>query len=53
MLDLIEKAFPEKLNEWKPKLVKMIPSYGKKLTDDKELAKKVREWSHGVLGLKL
>lgn len=27
MLDLIEKCFPENLEEWKPKIQKMIPSY--------------------------
>ncbi len=53
MLDLLKKAFPQKINssQWESKLQEMIPSYGKKLSGDVELTKKVREWSHKILEL--
>jgi len=40
MLSLVEKCFPAKLEEWRPKLTEMIPSYGTQLSDDPELAEK-------------
>lgn len=53
MLNVLEKCFPEKLNgEWKDKLLEMIPSYGQKLSENPELAKKVRANSKEKLELK-
>jgi malate dehydrogenase (quinone) len=40
MLSLIEKCFPDKIAAWTPELTKMVPSYGKQLSDDPKLAKK-------------
>jgi len=40
MLGLVEKCFPERMDAWKPRLVEMIPSYGKQLSEDPELAGK-------------
>jgi len=38
MLGLVEKCFPAKMDEWRPKLAGMIPSYGTQLSDDPALA---------------
>ena len=52
MLEVMEECFPELMQstEWKEKLAEMIPSYGKSLKDDKELTKRVRDLTFGVLG---
>ncbi|MBH9580519.1 L-lactate dehydrogenase (quinone) [Staphylococcus felis] len=42
-LEVLEKNFSEYTSEWKPKLQKMIPSYGQSLIDDVELLKKIRK----------
>jgi malate dehydrogenase (quinone) len=53
MLEVMEECFPElmQLNEWKEKLEEMIPSFGKHLADDKELANKIKNTSNSVLGI--
>ena len=38
MVGLIEKCFPHRLEGWRDGLVKLIPSYGVALADDRELA---------------
>ncbi len=52
MLELMEECFPELMQskEWKEKLEKMIPSYGKSLIGDKELTKRIRDFTFDVLG---
>jgi len=52
MLEVMEECFSELMQstEWKTKLAEMIPSYGKSLKDDKELTKRVRDFTFGVLG---
>jgi malate dehydrogenase (quinone) len=40
MLGLIEKCFPDRMPGWTPQLTKMIPSYGKQLSEDPALAAK-------------
>jgi len=52
MLEVMEECFPELMQskEWKEKLGEMFPSYGKSLKDDKELTKRVRDFTFGVLG---
>ena len=45
MLEIIEKCFPE----YTDSIPELIPSYGKKLSDDKALTQEVREWSHKIL----
>lgn len=53
MLNVLEKCFPEKLHgEWKEKLMEMIPSYGQKLSENRELTEKVRAYSKQKLELK-
>lgn len=52
MLEVMEECFPELMQskEWKEKLGEMFPSYGKSLKDDKELTKRVRDFTFRVLG---
>lgn len=51
MLGLIETCFPQKLDEWKPKLKKMIPSYGVELSDKPELIAKIKSSTMKALEL--
>ena len=52
MMQVIEKCFPHQLeNEWKEKLLEIIPSYGQKLSENKELAEKVRNYTKEKLEL--
>ncbi len=55
MLDLLGRCFKNKINtpEWQSKLKEMIPSYGKALGKEAELAGKLREETSKVLGLTL
>jgi len=54
MLTLLDNCFPEKIvsGEWKEKFQKMIPSHGQSLAKNPELHAEIRNWTHGVLGLK-
>jgi malate dehydrogenase (quinone) len=53
MLQLLEKSHGSSLHGVRgEKLVEMIPSYGKKLTDDVLLTHKVQAWTDEVLGLR-
>ena len=52
MLEVLEKAFPERASIWQPKLKKMIPSLGQSLNSDKKLAAKVLADTAKVLKLK-
>lgn len=53
MLDLLNKCFKTEMKSeaWQTKLQEMIPSYGKKLSNDPILTQQVRRWSHEVLEL--
>ena len=53
MIDLLNKCFKEEMKSeaWQTKLQEMIPSYGKKLSNDPILTQQVRRWSHEVLEL--
>ena len=52
MLQVLEKCFGEKMeNEWKDKILEMVPSYGKKLADHPELADEVRHFTKEKLEL--
>jgi malate dehydrogenase (quinone) len=55
MVDLLGRCFKNKINtpEWQSKLKEMIPSYGKSLGKEAELAGKLREETSKVLGLTL
>ncbi|MFC6153571.1 malate:quinone oxidoreductase [Nocardioides yefusunii] len=51
MLEIIEKCFADKMDDWKPALEKMIPSYGAPLSDRPELAAELHERTTRALGL--
>lgn len=51
MLRIIAKCFPARLPEWEGKLREMIPSYGRKLTEDQELYRATRAAADHTLGL--
>lgn len=53
MLDVLSKCYPKEMKSavWQNKLKQMIPSYGKRLSEDKQLTKQTRNWSHQLLSL--
>jgi malate dehydrogenase (quinone) len=42
MLDLLERAFPDRIPAWRPALTEAIPSYGRRLSEDPALLAQVR-----------
>jgi len=38
MLDVLTKCFPGRLAEWEPQLKRMVPSYGRSIAGDEQLA---------------
>lgn len=52
MLDLVQRCFPEQMDEWKPKIKEMIPSYGKSLAENPELLKEIHRSTAEALELK-
>jgi len=55
MITLMERCFKDKMEspEWKNKLTSMIPSYGKTLSNDSQLAKDIRTQTTAALHLKV
>ncbi|MFD1362851.1 malate:quinone oxidoreductase [Lentibacillus salinarum] len=51
MLEVIEKCFPQYVDEWTPKIKEMIPSYGVSLKDHPELARDIHSTTAKALGL--
>lgn len=51
MLEVLNKCFPQQIQQWEPKLKEMIPSYGLKLEKNPELLKEIRKTSAQALGL--
>ncbi|MBY7145086.1 malate dehydrogenase (quinone) [Virgibacillus sp. NKC19-3] len=51
MLEIMERCFPERLNEWESKIKEMIPSYGVSLPDNPELLKEIQVSMEKALGL--
>ncbi|WP_325167475.1 malate:quinone oxidoreductase [Lederbergia citri] len=51
MLEVMEKCFPQYMNEWKPKIKEMIPSYGVSLTENPELFQEIHDSTAKALGL--
>ncbi len=41
MLDVVERCFPQNMNDWESKIKEMIPSYGESLVDNEELFNEV------------
>ena len=52
MLTLIEKSFPQHMEQWLPKIKEIVPSYGQKLADNPELLKKIQVSTAKTLGLR-
>lgn len=42
-LEVLEKNFPQYMDDWTPKIKEMIPSFGESLINDSELMKKIRQ----------
>ncbi len=40
MLDVLKRCFPDRIPAWTPKLLEMVPSYGRLLSDDPQFAQK-------------
>ncbi|MCA1054971.1 malate:quinone oxidoreductase [Rossellomorea aquimaris] len=51
MLEVLEKCFPQHMNEWEQKIKEMIPSYGIKLSENPELFKEIHASTARTLGL--
>ncbi|AYF98238.1 malate dehydrogenase (quinone) [Protaetiibacter intestinalis] len=51
MLDVLATCFPDRLPGWEPRLKKMIPSYGTKLSDKPKAAAKELKDTAATLGL--
>ena len=52
MIQVLEKCFPQKLeNQWKSKLLEMVPTYGQKLADNPQLSEKIRDYTKEKLEL--
>lgn len=41
MLEILSKCFPDRINEWVPKIKEMVPSYGKQLSDHPALFQEI------------
>lgn len=41
MLDILQRAFKDKFNQWEPQVKEMVPSFGVRLTDDIALFKQL------------
>ena len=51
MIDLIERCFPDRLEAWRPGLTRMIPSYGRMISDDPVLTADVLESTAATLAI--
>ncbi|MFS3130054.1 malate:quinone oxidoreductase [Nocardioides sp. Bht2] len=51
MLELLERCFPQRWEEWQPRLTEMVPSHGEPLSSDPALAREIRERTSKVLEL--
>ncbi|MGG4217151.1 malate:quinone oxidoreductase [Paenibacillus jamilae] len=51
MLEVLEKCFPQHMEEWEPKIKEMIPSYGVSLAENPELYQEIYNTTTEVLGL--
>lgn len=51
MLEVIKRCFPEKMDDWEPKIKEMIPSFGEKLMDNPDLLRQVKQEAETTLHL--
>jgi malate dehydrogenase (quinone) len=53
MLDVMERCFPDRIEEWTPKLKEMIPSYGLQLSEHPDMIREIHESTEKTLQLRL
>ncbi|WP_058830927.1 malate:quinone oxidoreductase [Paenibacillus polymyxa] len=51
MLEVLEKCFPQHMEEWEPKIKEMIPSYGLSLAENPGLYQEIHNTTTETLGL--
>jgi malate dehydrogenase (quinone) len=51
MLEVLQKCFPEHMQEWEEKIMQMIPSYGVSLVENKEFFQEIHRSTAQSLGL--
>ena len=51
MLDVLERCFPSQIEQWRPQLKEIVPSYGIQLSKDAGLYTDLRDWTDRTLGL--
>lgn len=51
MINVLERCFPDKADQWRAKLEEIVPSYGMKLSDKPREAKASQRRTAKVLGL--
>ena len=51
MFDILQKCFPQHMNEWEPKLKEMVPSFGTSLMANPELLQEVHASTAEILEL--
>lgn len=51
MLEVLERSFPEYLDEWMPKIKEMVPSYGQKLMENTDLLEEITKKASDALGI--
>ena len=50
-IDVLTKCFPHKLDQWRPKLQEMIPTYGTNMNDDQRVMNEVMSHNARILGI--
>lgn len=51
MLEVLNRCFPNRMEEWEPKIKEMIPAYGISLTENPKLAQEIHNATAATLGL--
>ncbi|HLR72091.1 MAG TPA: malate:quinone oxidoreductase, partial [Pseudogracilibacillus sp.] len=51
MLEVLERSFPEHIDDWVPMIKEMVPSYGKLLMDDPALLEQITKKANEALGI--
>jgi len=51
MLGLVSTCFPDKIDEWRPRILKMVPSFGTQLSDNAKKADATMTRTAKVLGI--
>lgn len=51
MLTILERCFPDRLAKWKSEIVRLVPSYGTRLNDDRDAARASIQRTSRALGV--